>query len=364
MNRTRLYEVHVALGGRMVPFAGWELPVQYPTGPMAEHHAVRNAAGIFDIDHMGQFDLRGPDAEAFLQNIQVFDVSPMAVWDAHYSLLTYEDGTIVDDIFIYKLPDRWMVVVNASNRDKDFAWMQAHTHGYAVELTDISDETYMLAVQGPQAETILQRLTDADLSAVQARTALQTDLAGVQTVMGRTGYTGEDGFELYFPADQAVQLWNDILEAGRDDGLLACGLAARDSLRFEACLPLYGHEIDASINPFEARLGWTVSLDKPGFVGREHLLKVKLEQSARLLVGFEMIDKAVPREHYDIAVDGNIIGYVTTGMKSPTLGRFLGLGYVPRGYHKLGTELDIMVRGNPKRAKVVKRPFYQPRYKK
>ena len=347
----------------MVPFAGWELPVQYPTGPIAEHHAVRKAAGIFDIDHMGQVDVRGPDAEAFLQRIQVYDVSQMAPWDAHYSLMTYHDGTIVDDIFVYRLPDSWMVVVNASNREKDVAWMEAHTHGLQVEVTDISDETYMLAVQGPKAEAILQRIADADLSVVPARKALRARLDGVETLMGRTGYTGEDGFELYFPADEAVHLWNRILEVGKEDGLLPCGLAARDSLRFEACMPLYGHEIDATINPIEARLGWTVSLGKPAFVGRENLLKVKLEKPSRLLVGFEMVDKAVPREHYPIAVDGQEVGYVTTGMKSPTLGKFLGLGYVPRAYAKLGTELQILVRGRPKRAQVIKRPFYKPRYK-
>ncbi len=363
MNRTRLYETHLALGGRMVPFAGWELPVQYPTGPTAEHQAVRTAAGIFDIDHMGQVDVRGPDAEAFLQRIQVYDVSQMAPWDAHYSLMTYDDGAIVDDIFVYRLPESWMVVVNASNREKDVAWMEAHTHGLQVEVTDISDETYMLAVQGPKAEAILQRITDADLSVVPARKALRARLDGVEALLGRTGYTGEDGFELYFPADEAVHLWNRILEVGKEDGLLPCGLAARDSLRFEACMPLYGHEIDATINPFEARLGWTVSLGKPAFVGREALLKVKLEKPGRLLVGFEMLDKAVPREHYPIAVDGQEVGYVTTGMKSPTLGKFLGLGYVPRAYAKLGTELQILVRGRPKRAQVIKRPFYKPRYK-
>ncbi len=363
LKRTRLYQAHVDLGGRMVPFAGWELPVQYPTGPLAEHHAVRNAAGIFDIDHMGQVWITGPDAVAFLQRIQVFDVATLEVWDAHYSLLTYDDGTIVDDIFIYRLDDGWMVAINAANRDKDVAWLQAHTQGLDVTVQDISDETYMLAVQGPKAEAVLQRLTDADLSRVPARTALRATLAGVEMVMGRTGYTGEDGFELFFDADQAETVWWRILEAGKEDGLIPCGLAARDSLRFEACLPLYGHEIDAETNPYEARLGWVVSLDKADFVGREALWKVKLEKPKRLLVGLEMVDRAVPREGYPIAVEGQVIGHVTTGMKSPTLNKFLALGYVPRGYHTLGTEVDILVRDRPKRARVVRRPFYKPRYK-
>ena len=362
MQRTRLYDRHVELGGRMVDFAGWELPVQYPTGPTVEHHAVRTAAGLFDIDHMGQFDLRGADADAFLQAVQVWDIAGMADYDAHYSLLLYADGTIVDDIFLYKLPGRWLIVVNAANRAKDLAWLTAHTAAYDVTLTDISDETYMLALQGPRAEAILQRLTDVDLSAMAARTGQLLSLNGVDVLAGRTGYTGEDGFELYFPADAAVQLWDDLLAAGKDDGLLPCGLAARDSLRFEACMPLYGHEIDAATNPLDARLGWTVSWDKE-FIGRTALLKTKLEGPARLLVGFEMVDKAVPRDGYALAVGGETVGHVTTGMKSPTLDTFLGMGYLPRGLTKVGTEIDVVVRDKPRRARIVKRPFYRPQYK-
>ena len=362
MQRTRLYDRHVELGGRMVDFAGWELPVQYPTGPTVEHHAVRTAAGLFDIDHMGQFDLRGADADAFLQAVQVWDIAGMADYDAHYSLLLYADGTIVDDIFLYKLPGRWLIVVNAANRAKDLAWLTAHAAAYDVTLTDISDETYMLALQGPRAEAILQRLTDVDLSAMAARTGQLLSLNGVDVLAGRTGYTGEDGFELYFPADAAVQLWDDLLAAGKDDGLLPCGLAARDSLRFEACMPLYGHEIDAATNPLDARLGWTVSWDKE-FIGRTALLKTKLEGPARLLVGFEMVDKAVPRDGYALAVGGETVGHVTTGMKSPTLDTFLGMGYLPRGLTKVGTEIDVVVRDKPRRARIVKRPFYRPQYK-
>lgn len=362
MERTRLYERHVELGGRLVDFAGWALPVQYSAGPTTEHHAVRSAAGLFDIDHMGQFDLRGPDADAFLQAVQVWDITGMDDYDAHYSLLLYADGTIVDDIFLYKLPGRWLIVVNAANRTKDLAWLQAHAHGYDVSLDDISDATYMLALQGPKAESILQRLTDADLAVFVPRTALHLTVADTEVLAGRTGYTGEDGFELYFAADDAVQLWDALLDAGKEDGLLPCGLAARDSLRFEACMPLYGHEIDASVNPLEARLGWTVNWHKP-FLGRDALLKTKLEGAARLLVGFEMVDKAVPRDGYTLAVDGVPVGYVTTGMKSPTLDRFLGLGYLPRTLAKVGTEVDVMIRDKPRRARVVKRPFYTPRYK-
>ena len=361
--RTHLYDTHVEMGGRMVPFAGYELPVQYPTGPLAEHEAVRTAAGLFDIDHMGQFRAVGPEADLFLQYIQTCDVSQIAVGDAHYGLLTYADGTIVDDIFLYHLPDYWMIAVNADNRAKDWTWMNAQAHGFDVELTDISDETYMLAFQGPKAERILQRLTPVDLSAMAARTCTIGPIAGIQTLIGRTGYTGEDGFELYFPADQAVKMWQTLLETGKDDGMLACGLAARDSLRFEACMPLYGHEINAHVNPIEARLNWVVDFNKGDFIGREVLLKAKLEGTDQVLVGFEMVDRAVPRDHYDVAIDGQIVGHVTTGMKSPTLDKFLGMAYVPKAFSKIGSEIDIIVRDKPKKAVVVRRPFYKAQYK-
>ncbi len=363
MQQTHLYENHVALGGRMVPFAGWELPVQYPTGPLVEHNAVRTAAGVFDIDHMGQFSLTGPDADRFLQYVQVYDIDQMQVWDAHYSLLCYEDGTIVDDIFLYRLPEGWMIAVNAGNRAKDLAWLQSHRHGFQITLTDISDETYMLAVQGPKAVSILQRMSDARLEETPARTSLRATVGGVEMLLGRTGYTGEDGFELYLPAQSAVSFWNDLLAAGQADGLLPCGLAARDSLRFEACMPLYGHEINAHVNPIEARLNWVVDFNKGDFIGREVLLKAKLEGTDQVLVGFEMVDRAVPRDHYDVAIDGQIVGHVTTGMKSPTLDKFLGMAYVPKSHSKIGSEIDIIVRDKPKKAVVVRRPFYKAQYK-
>ena len=362
LQRTPLYETHVAMGGRMVEFAGYELPVQYPTGPTVEHHAVRTAAGLFDIDHMGQFELAGPDVKAFLQGIQVWDISDMTEGDAHYSLLCYEDGTVVDDIFLYKLSNRWLMIVNAANRAKDWAWIEHHLDHYDVALIERSDDLAMLALQGPKAEQILQKLTTYPLHTVATRTAIETTIGGMHVLAGRTGYTGEDGFELYVPADGVVEFWNQLLEAGKEDGLLACGLAARDSLRFEACMPLYGHELSAQINPLEARLGWTVSWNKP-FIGRNALLKVRLEKPEKLLVGLEMVDKAVPREHYAVAFEGKIVGHVTSGMKSPTLGRFLAMAYVPPEYSALGTRLDVIVRDQPKQAIVVKRPFYRPQYK-
>ncbi|NOZ71170.1 MAG: glycine cleavage system aminomethyltransferase GcvT [Chloroflexi bacterium] len=362
--RTALYERHVAMGGRMVPFAGYELPVQYPTGPLAEHQAVRTAAGLFDIDHMGQFTLKGPDAELFLQYVQPRDVSQMRVWDAEYSFLCYSDGTFVDDIFLYRLPDEWMIIVNAANRAKDLFWLDTHIAQFECDLVDISDPTFMLAIQGPKAQAILQKLTDLDLSKVAFHTAARAKVAGIDTLIGATGYTGEYGYEMFFPEEKAVAMWESLLEAGKPEGLLACGLAARDSLRFEACLPLYGHEISATTEPVGARLSWVCDWDKGPWIGREAVLKNKLEKQGRWLVGLEMIDRGVPREHYEVAVGDKVIGWVTTGMKSPTLDKFLALAYVPSPYNKLGTELNILIRNKPKRAKVVKRPFYLPAYRR
>ncbi|HEY3418812.1 MAG TPA: glycine cleavage system aminomethyltransferase GcvT, partial [Armatimonadota bacterium] len=253
--RTALYDDHLALGGRMVTFAGWELPVQYDsTGPTAEHQAVRTAAGLFDIDHMGQFTVSGPEAAPFLDAVQTVDVGKLQVGDAHYSLLPYADGGLVDDIFLYRLEDAWWVVVNAGNRGKDLRWLEAHRVGHDAILRDIADETYMLAIQGPKAQAILQTLTDIDLAQVRFHSCAWGQVAGARTLIGATGYTGEYGYELFFPANRAAEVWNALLVAGKPHGLLPCGLAARDSLRFEAALPLYGHEINAHTDPITAGL--------------------------------------------------------------------------------------------------------------
>ncbi len=364
LNKTRLYEKHVAAGARMVDFAGWLLPVQYPTGPIAEHHAVRKAAGLFDIDHMGQFMVHGEDALPYLQAVLTWDISTLQDNDAHYSLMCYDDGTVVDDVFVYRRGKDYMVVVNAGNRKKDLRWMTQQAKGYDVQVTDVSDETYMLAVQGPKAEAILQRITDIDLSQVPRFTSAAGRVAGIFTLLGRTGYTGEDGFELFFSADEAEHMWDAILDAGREDGLLACGLAARDSLRFEACFPLYGHEIHAEIDPISARLGYFVKTQKGPFVGRNALLKIRLEGPKQKLVGLEMVDKGVPRQGYPVLIDGEPRGHVTTGMKSPTLNKFLALAYVPAEHSALGTEVEVLIHGRAKKAVVVKTPFYVPVYRR
>ena len=371
LNRTELYSWHVTNGGRMVPFAGWEMPVQYPTGPIQEHNATREAAGLFDIDHMGQIEVRGSEAEAFVNWIVTYDVAQMKLLDAHYALFCYADGGVIDDLFVYRLPDPeipdrdyFFLAINASNRKKDVAWVKAHAGAFDVEVKDISDETYMLAFQGPKAPEIMDRLTSADLTKMERFTAVQDVIFGdVPVLLGRTGYTGEDGFELFFPAKQAVKVWEGILEEGKDDGVIPIGLAARDSLRFEPCMPLYGHELSSTITPIEARLSFAVSFDQD-FIGRDALLKQKLEKPDRVLVGFELVDRGVAREGYSVVYDGETVGFVTSGMFSPTTSRYLGMAFVPRSISKVGTEIGIQIRKKVALARIVKRPFYIPAYRR
>jgi len=362
--RTRLYDRHVALGARMVEFAGWLLPVQYPTGPKAEHNAVRTTAGVFDIDHMGQVKVSGPDALAFLQRMMTADVGKIEPWQANYALMCYADGTIVDDVFIYRLNDRYMVAINASNNRKDTRWLRAHTSSFDVTIDNVSEQTYMLALQGPNAEAYLQPITDGNLSGLSYHCAMRTIIAGVDCLIGRTGYTGEDGFEIYFAEKEAGPVWDAIMSAGQSHGLVPCGLAARDSLRLEPCLPLYGDEISATTNPLEAGLGWAVSFEKGHFLGRDALMKVWLERPKRRLVAFSMRDRGVPRHGYDVVHDEHVVGTVTSGIYSPTLDDFVGLAYVPSDLRKPGTELAILIRSTAKRAVVVKKPFYVPAYRR
>ncbi|MFC2055193.1 glycine cleavage system aminomethyltransferase GcvT [Chloroflexota bacterium] len=379
LKRTELYQWHVDNGGRMVPFAGWEMPVQYPTGPIQEHHATRQAAGLFDIDHMGQIEVRGPDAEAFVNRLVTYDVTRMKILDAlsmrslpaHYALFCYADGGIVDDLFVYRLPDPdvqdrdyFFLVINASNRSKVVAWVKAHTAQYEVQVRDISDQTYMLAFQGPEAPQILDRMTSTNLTMMKRFSAVQdTIVEDVPVLLGRTGYTGEDGFELFFPAESALKVWEAILNEGQPEGVKTIGLAARDSLRFEPCMPLYGHELSAAITPIEARLSFAVNLEKD-FIGRDALLKQKLEKPDRVLVGFELVERGVPREGYTVLYEGEPVGSVTSGMFSPTTGRYLGMAYVPREISSLGSEIQIQIRKKVVAAKIVKRPFYVPAYRR
>jgi glycine cleavage system T protein len=350
----------------MVPFAGWEMPVQYPTGPIEEHHLTRRSAGLFDIDHMGQIEVTGPEAGAYLNYLVTWDVSAMAGNEAHYALMCYEEGGIVDDIFIYKLPGRWLVVVNADNRLKDYQWMLDHVQGYEAKLKDVSDETYMAALQGPKAIALLQSLVAVDLNRLPRFSAVEAEVASVPAIIGRTGYTGEDGVELFFPAEYALLLWERILQTGVTAGIEVgpIGLAARDSLRFEPAFPLYGHEISADITPLEANLGWACSLETD-FIGKEALLKQKTQGLAKKLIGFELIEKGVPRQGYPVANEaGQVIGGVVTGLYAPTVDKYCGHAFVPPTYAKVGTPLQIVIRDRPKAAVVAKRPFYTPAYRK
>lgn len=365
LKRTKLYDWHVEHGGRMVPFAGWEMPVQYPTGPIEEHHTTRRSAGLFDIDHMGQITVTGPDAEAFLNRMVTWDISRMVENEAHYALMCYEHGGIVDDVFVYKLPGRWFVVVNADNLAKDYRWLLDHAQDYAVTVTDVSAETYMIALQGPRAIELLQMLTSTDLSEVPRFTAFEDKVSGIQAIVGRTGYTGEDGVEIFFPAGQAVEMWETILQTGAESGIEVkpVGLAARDSLRFEPAFPLYGHEISADITPLEANLGWACRFDSD-FIGKDALLKQKSEGPAKKLVGFELTAKGMPREGYPVTnAGGEEIGTVVTGLYAPTVDKYCGHAYLEPAYAKPGTDLQILIRNKPKAAVVVKRPFYTPAYK-
>jgi aminomethyltransferase len=364
LKRTPLFPQHQALGARMVEFGGWEMPVQY-SSILDEHHAVRNAAGLFDISHMGRLLVSGDGALPYLQRITTQDVSTLGVGQATYGLLCREHGGIVDDIFIYRLPTDYLVVVNASNLEKDFLWMLDQLPGFDVTLTNISERMGMIALQGPRAEAILGRATDGQIATLPFHGVALARLLDVDNALiARTGYTGEDGFELFIDSRQVGRVWERLLALGAADGLKPCGLGARDSLRFEAKLALYGHEIDEDINPYEAGLGWVVKLDKGDFIGHRALLKIKHAGVGRKLIGFEMVERGIARQGYPILADGQQVGVVTTGMPSPTLGKNLGLGFVPPALAAEGSEFHVVVRERPVLARVVKTPFYKPRYKK
>ncbi|MEN9936089.1 MAG: hypothetical protein RLZZ387_2668 [Chloroflexota bacterium] len=364
LRRTPLYDRHLALGARMVGFGGWEMPVQY-SGIIDEHTAVRTAAGLFDISHMGEVEVRGPDALPFLQHLLTQDIATIAAGQSNYALICRPDGGVVDDAFVYNLGDHYLVVINASNIGKDLVWMREYAAGFDVALDDASDRTAMLALQGPAAETILRQATGAELATLPFHGVGQGAAFGIPATVARTGYTGEDGFEVFVASQDAEALWQGMLAIGQGTGLKPCGLGARDSLRFEACLALYGHELDETTNPYEARLGWVVKLDKGDFVGSDALRRVKQEGVARRLTGFEMVGRGVARGEYEIRfAEGQPVGRVTSGMPAPTLGKNLGMGYVPTALSAEGSEFDVMVREKPVRARAVKMPFYKPRYKK
>jgi len=359
LKRTPLHSVYADYGARTIDFGGWDLPVQFE-GIQKEHAAVREQAGLFDVSHMGEVSVSGPNALAFLQQVTTNDVAKLENGQCQYSLMCYPNGGVVDDLLVYRFDaDRYMLVINASNIDKDIAWLQQHA-GEGVLLEDLSDRTALLALQGPHAERILQRLTAAPLGDLKSfRFFADINVAGVKALVSRTGYTGEDGFELYVNASSAVELWKKLLAAGEPDGLMPIGLGARDTLRFEARLPLYGQELSDSISPLEAGLGFFVKLDKGDFIGREPLAAQKEQGLPRKLVGIEMIGRGIPRSHYPVFADGKRIGEVTTGTQSPTYKTNVGLALIESSYAPLGTEVDVEIRGQLVRAKVVSTPFYK-----
>ncbi|MBB5325231.1 aminomethyltransferase [Anoxybacillus tepidamans] len=360
LKRTPLFSLYAEYGAKTIDFGGWELPVQF-SSIKEEHEAVRTRAGLFDVSHMGEFEVKGKDSLAFLQKMMTNDVTKLIDGRAQYTLMCYEDGGTIDDLLIYKKADgHYLLVVNAANIDKDFAWLSEHRFG-DVELVNISNEVAQLALQGPLAEQVLQKLTDSDLSAMKFFSfADDVNVAGVKVLVSRTGYTGEDGFELYCRAKDAQTLWRAILEAGKEEGVLPCGLGARDTLRFEACLPLYGQELAKDITPIEAGLGFAVKTNKDvDFFGKEILKKQKEEGTARKLVGIEMIDKGIPRHGYAVYANGEPIGVVTTGTQSPTLKKNIGLALIQIKFTVLDTEVEVDIRGKRLKAKVVATPFYK-----
>lgn len=360
--RTPLYDEHKRLGAKMIPFGGWEMPVYYPTGIIEEHRAVRTRAGLFDLGHMGQATVTGPGADAFVQRVGTNDLDRIPVGLAQYSILCRPTGGTVDDIFVYRQPERIFICLNAANTDKDIAWMtvQRAAGGDDCAVVDRSGEYGMLAVQGPQAIGIVQQLTDVDLAALPRFGVVTAMVNGAETIVGRTGYTGEDGVELYPTVDAVVPLWRTLLDVGGPDGLVPVGLGARDTLRLEAKMALYGHELTEEINPLEAALSWAVALDKPEFVGKEALQAVKAAGGpARRLVGFRMVGRGVPRADYPVVVNGEMVGSVTSGGYAPTLDANIGLALVRRDVAGVGKPLDIMIRNQPVAAEQVKTPFYK-----
>ncbi len=363
LKRTPLHAAHVRLGARMIPFGGWDMPVQY-SGIVEEHRAVRAAVGCFDVSHMGEFEFRGPDSLRVLQRLTTNDVSALEVGQVQYSLLCHEDGGIVDDLTLYRLADdHYMMTVNASNIDKDWAWVSRHLDG-RVEARNVSEETGLIAVQGPHAERLVARLSDVDVPAIGYYHFSRGHVAGVPGIISRTGYTGEDGFELYLPAARTEEVWERLLAEGKGDGVAPIGLGARDTLRLEMKYALYGNDIDETTNALEAGLGWVVKPAKGEFVGRTAIEAARAAGLRRRLVGFEMVERAVARHGYPILHDGAAVGVVTSGSYGPSVDKYIGMGYVPAALAPVGSAIAVEVRGRAQSARVVKTPFHPPRVKR
>ena len=359
LKRTPLFASYQKYGAKLIDFGGWELPVQF-SGILEEHKAVREKAGLFDVSHMGEVDVKGKDALQFIQKMITNDASKLVDGKALYSPMCYPDGGTVDDLLVYRYnQEHYLLVINAANIEKDVAWLLEHVEG-DVEVKNISEEVSQLALQGPIAENVLQRIADIELSAIGVfEFKADVRLKEIKALVSRTGYTGEDGFEIYLSNDDAPKLYDIILEIGKEDGVIPCGLGARDTLRFEAKLPLYGQELSATISPLEAGIGFFVKLDKTDFIGKDALSQQKEQGLPRKIVGIEMIERGIPRSHYPVYVGDEQIGEITTGTQSPTLKKNLGLALLKTDFTSIGTEVWVEIRNKKVKAQVVKTPFYK-----
>ncbi|HZS52853.1 MAG TPA: glycine cleavage system aminomethyltransferase GcvT [Bryobacteraceae bacterium] len=358
LKKTPLFDVHCSCNAKMVDFGGWNMPVQY-SGILQEHNAVRTGVGLFDVSHMGEIEVHGPEAAKLVDYVSTNNASKLKVGQAHYSGLLYEHGGFVDDILVHKISDTdFFLCVNASNQEKDFEHIRAQNH-FDAEVVFASDHYAQLAVQGPKALETVQKLTDTNLSAIKYYWFTDGTVAGVPARIARTGYTGEDGFELYVAPESAEHVWDAVLDAGKDFDIKPCGLGARNTLRLEAKMALYGHEITASINPFEADLGWIVKMDKGDFVGREALEKAQQQGITRKLAGFEMKERGIGRDGYEVWMDGKPAGWVTSGGPSPTLNKNIGLCYLPVDKATAGQSIQVIIRNAPVEAQTVPTPFYK-----
>ncbi|RUL56955.1 glycine cleavage system aminomethyltransferase GcvT [Lysinibacillus antri] len=360
LKRTPLFEEYAKYGGKTIDFGGWELPVQF-SSIKEEHDAVRNRAGLFDVSHMGEIFVEGADALNYLQNLLSNDISKIAIGGAQYNAMCYENGGVVDDLLVYYLKENsYLLCVNAANIEKDFEWMKKHVQG-DVTVTNKSNEYAQIALQGPLSEEILQTLTDTNLSEIKTFKFIENvNVGGHDVLVSRTGYTGEDGFELYGAPVAIIDLWNNILDAGKEKGVVPAGLGARDTLRFEACLPLYGQELSQDITPLEAGIGFAVKLQKESdFIGKDALKAQKENGLPRKIVGVEMIDKGIPRHGYKVFKDGAEIGEITTGTQSPLTKRNIGLALIDSKLTELGTEVEIEIRNKKVKAIIVATPFYK-----
>ncbi len=363
LKRTPLNQVHRDLGGKMVDFGGWDMPVQYPAGTIEEHLRTRNHCGLFDVSHMGEIEVRGKDAIPFVNRITSNDVTKLIDGQAQYSALTTPEGTVVDDLLVYRFaPDHLLLVVNAGTTEKDWEWITSHHSSESVALSNVSSDYCQLALQGPDAISILQKLTEIPLADIKYYHFTTGRVDGVDSIVSRTGYTGEDGFEVYAAADKAEQLWNKMLDTGKtgtETGVLPCGLAARNTLRLEAGMSLYGHEIDETTTLLEANLGWICKLDKGDCIGRDVLAKQKEAGVRKRLVGFEVTDRGIARDDQEVVIGDQRVGKVTSGSPAPYLKKNIGFAYVPVENAAVDSEIQIDCRGRLLGARIVKTPFYK-----